>query len=174
MASSIATKIRAALIRFFQARLPHRKVSARSNVKRLCGYDNNAAGWRALARGINALPAFRQAGLRLPSARMDNLSTITEIERDLRELRSRVGRSPILGSIGTRKAARAKARPSRPRRIEGRMGGTIARISSSITDRFSFSKKRAVPKKTAAKKATAKKPAARKPSTPPVVSLDVV
>src|SRR6266852_1029368 len=175
MASSINTEIRAALKRFFQARLPNRKITARSNVKRLCGYYNDTAGWRALAGRINALSAIRQAGLRLPSARMDNVSTIAGIQRNLSKVARTKTRTPrprrrIVSYVGggfgpkphrlskrRRKIPRHKARPSR----------SAAKKTKRAATKGAAPKRGAAPKPAAAPARPAPSPHPAAPRAPP-------
>jgi hypothetical protein len=50
-----------------------------SNVKHLCGYDADAAGWRLLAEPISELPHVQSYGCWLSATDMDQIATIGQI-----------------------------------------------------------------------------------------------
>jgi hypothetical protein len=178
MAPIVIPEITAALIRFFQARLldPDRKISGRSNVKRLCGYEDDASGWRKLARSINALPPIRKAGMKLRPTQMNNCSTIVELQREIQ--RSAAPPTPTAKDTsagkrtGMRKGSHLKARYTASRGPGGAGSSRGGRHRAHSTwgkkapGKKTVAKKRAAKKaaKAPAKKAVAKWPIAAKPT----------
>lgn len=56
-----------------------------SNVKHLCGFDDNPMGWRLQAAGIRQLPSVKRNQLTLRGSDMDTAKTIADIESKLKK-----------------------------------------------------------------------------------------
>jgi esterase/lipase superfamily enzyme len=122
-ASVSRVKIRAALLRYFRARLlKPARIGASSNVKKLCGYARSPDRWRRLARDINKLSVIKDSGLRLRAAAMADISTIADMIGELfpQEPPQRQARRP---KVRRKKAAARKARPRAAKRPPKKKAG---------------------------------------------------
>jgi hypothetical protein len=80
------------LLVFFRSRCANASLikDASSNVRHLCGYDFNLAGWRLLADTISFLPHIHSFGYGLRATDMDRLATIQQIANALLSSRRRM------------------------------------------------------------------------------------
>lgn len=92
------------LLVFFRSRCakPELIKGEDSNVRHLCGYDNNLAGWRLLANAISMLPHIHSYGYWLRATDMDGLATIGQLADKL--LASRRRAANFSANIRTGKA----------------------------------------------------------------------
>ncbi|MHC4042851.1 hypothetical protein [Bradyrhizobium sp. 23AC] len=69
------------LLNFFRSRCTNANLikNQTSNVRHLCGYDFNLAGWRLLADTISFLPHIHAFGYGLRATDMDRLATVAQI-----------------------------------------------------------------------------------------------
>jgi hypothetical protein len=80
------------LLVFFRSRCANASLikDVNSNVRHLCGYDQNRAGWRLLADTISFLPHIHSFGYGLRATDMDGLASIQQIANALIASRRRM------------------------------------------------------------------------------------
>ena len=86
MVNPVPAGVDSDLVNFFKSICadPELVTSRSTNVKDVCGYDDNPGGWRLLATNIRQLPNVFNDHLTLTGSDMDGCSTIADIEAALR------------------------------------------------------------------------------------------
>src|ERR1700682_765312 len=81
MISQALSAVQKELIRFFKSRCPDESVAIDvfTDVRRVCGFETDSAGWRGLAGVISQLPTVSAAGLAIGPSDMDGVSTISQL-----------------------------------------------------------------------------------------------
>jgi hypothetical protein len=79
------------LLQFFRSRCTNASLISgeTSNVRHLCGYDTNLAGWRLLSDTISFLPHIHTFRYFLRSTDMDGVRSIAQIADTLMDSRKR-------------------------------------------------------------------------------------